>query len=383
LESPHTAIALIILFSIILLLYQKKLSMKFRFLISFFVFLSFGIKFYVACSIIAILFFYELFQLIKTKNMRFFIFNNLIYAVGVLLAIFLFYDPMGNSNSGSVFVFSPFATVHHLIESPDMFYLPQMILARYYLYEHGWSPRLILIELFSSFLFVLFYFGTRIVGLIQIVVQIAKRKFNEVELAITCSIVISIACSLLFIQKGDWFNPIQFAVPAAFLSNIFAAKLLYSLLQKSKILGIAILFLIIIITFPANLSNLFYLSNPGRFVIPQEEMDALNFLKKQPNGVVFAPIDENDMAYVSAFTGKPTYVNFVSVLENAGINFEKRLSIIDNEPMKIVNSQLVDYIYIPIIHKKSEQFNTMCENTNKYITNFKNKSAIVCIKNTK
>ena len=51
--------------------------------------------------------------------------------------------------------------------------------------------------------------------------------------------------------------------------------------------------------------------------------------------------------------------------------------------MKIVNSQLVDYIYIPIIHKKSEQFNTMCENTNKYITNFKNKSAIVCIKNTK
>lgn len=372
LESPHTALALLILFSILIILYKKTVNVKSRIIISILTFLSFGIKFYIAFSIVNILFFYEVVEFIKTKKIKNFFVNNFVYAIGVVFAIFLFYDPLNSLNSGSIFMFSPFATVHHLIESPDLFYLPQMVLARYYLYEHGWSSRLIFIEFFSSFLFVLFYFGTRIIGFIQICLQLIKKNINAVELAISFSLVSSIIFSIMLIQKGDWFNPIQFAVPAAFLTNIFAAKFIFRIIKRSKILGYLLLTVVILITFPANLSNISYLSNTGRLVIPQKEMDALNFLKKQPEGTVFAPIDENDMAYVSAFTGKPTYINFISVLENAGINFKNRYELSKKNSFEQIKSQNIKYLYLNGVMKSE------CNNSKKESIIFKNDLISIC-----
>jgi len=351
LESPHTAIALLIMFGILSMLYRKKLSIKRRILIGVMVFLSFGIKFYVAFSIMTILFIFELLQFIQSKKIKPFILHNTIYGVGALIAIILFYDPFGRT--GSVFIFSPFSTVHHLIESPDLFYSEQLVLARYFLYEHGWSPRLLMIELYSALLFMVFYFGMRVIGFTQVGYQLLKRKINNIEVAVIISVLVSIAVSVLFIQKGDWFNPIQFAVPAAFLMNIFTAKLLFNIINKNKYIGYTLLLIVVLITFPANLSNLTYLNNPGRFVIPQEEMDALNFLKKQPEGTIFAPLDENDMAYVSAFTGKPTYINFASVLENSGIRHQDRLDRI-NDTLDFSKMD-IKYLYLPIDNEQSKK----------------------------
>jgi len=358
LESPHTAIALLIMFSILSLLYNKRLSLKHRILISVMIFLSFGIKFYVAFSIMTILFVFELLQLIQTKQMKSFIIHNSVYGIGALIAILMFYDPFGRSES--VFIFSPFSTVHHLIESSDLFYSEQLVLARYFLYEHGWSPRLLMIELYSALLFMVFYFGARIIGLFEIARQLIKRKMNNVEVAITISVFASTAVSVLFIQKGDWFNPIQFAVPAAFLMNIFAAKFLFHFIKLNKIIGYAFLFVIVLIVFPANLSNATYLSNPGRFVIPQHEMDALNFLKNQPSGTIYAPLDENDMAYVSAFTGKPTYLNFISVLENSEIQFGERLDKSVNI-LTSIESIKAQYYYFPSWYNIKNKSITSCE----------------------
>jgi len=198
-----------------------------------------------------------------------------------------------------------------------------------------------------------FYFGTRIIGLLEMVHQIFKRKMNIVEITVTFSVVISTIISVMFIQKGDWFNPIQFAVPAAFLMNIFAAKLLFNIINKNKLIGSSLLLIVVLITFPANLFNLTYLTNSGRFVIPQEEMDALNFLKNQPDGIIYAPLDENDMAYVSAMTGKQTYVNFVSVLENSGIKHQDRLDRI-NDTLDFSKMD-IKYFYLPIDNELSKK----------------------------
>jgi len=377
LESPHTAIALLIMFFILSMLYIKNLNFKHRTLISIMVFLSFGIKFYVAFSIMIFLFVFELIQAIQIKKIKPFIIHNSMYGIGALLAILIFYDPFGRSES--VFIFSPFSTVHHLIESPNLFYSKQLVLARYFLYENGWSPRLLLIEIYSAVLFMVFYFGTRILGLIDIAHQSIMRKIKPIEISIAVSIFISTLVSIMFIQKGDWFNPIQFAVPAAFLMNIFAAKFLFNSIKKHKMLGTILLFVVVLITFPANLFNATYLSNPGRLVIPQDEMNALNFLKNQPEGTIFAPLDANDMAYVSAFTGKPTYLNFMSVLENSEINVKDR-SLILTHPKTIITNSLTDYQYLPKSYELTAQLYATCAASKEHTIIFENKEVVICSK---
>lgn len=203
------------------------------------------------------------------------------------MAILLFYDPLSVTKGGSIFIWAPFATVHHLIENETLFYLPRMVLARYYLYAHGMSPRLIAIELFSVFLFVIFYFGTRIIGTFYILKQLVTKKITQFEIVVTVGILLGIILSVLFIQKGDWFNPMQFAVGAAFLINIFAAKFMYELFQKNKLLGIAVGLIVFVLTFIPNLVNLGYLSDPARYVVPQGEVQILDYLKKLPDDPVF------------------------------------------------------------------------------------------------
>lgn len=372
LESPHTSIGILILLYIISLLLEKKITQNKTFFITFLIFISFGIKFYIAFSILVICIFFTIFSWHKDRDVAFVIKSIFLYMTGALCGILLFYNPFAGLKSGSTFIFSPFSTVHHIIESPDLFFMSNMVLARYYLYEHGFSPRLLFIELLSSFLFVLYYFGSRIVGFIQIFINIVTKNINKVEISISVSIFISILCSILFIQKGDWFNPIQFAVPAAFLSNIFAAQFIIKLIKSNKIIGYIVLIVIAVITIPANLINLNYLSSPGRLVITKDEMQALDFLKKLPYGVVHAPIDENDMAYVSAFTGKPTFVNFISVLENSGIDYKKRLELSNDLNINEITRQKVRYFYLR--NYKS----SFCINSNKESIIFKNKSVLIC-----
>ncbi len=357
LESPHTALGLLMLFFTLIIIYDKdRLRPKELGILSLILFVCFGTKFYIATTILCILGFRELLLLIQFNRWKQCVVNILVFSSSTLLAFIIFYDLLNFSKAGSVFIFSPFATVHHLIETPTLFDLHDMVLARYYLYAHGWSPRLFAIELFSVFLFVLFYFGTRIIGFFQIFKQLVLKKSDRLSFTLSLVILFLITASVLFIQKGDWYNPIQFAVPAAFLMNIFAAKLLYELYIHNKIIGTILIAIIVFATLPANLVNLGYLQHPARMVIPHGEMDALDFLSAQPDGTIFHPIDNTDMAYVSAFTGKPTYINFINVLQNADIPFEDRLSQVEKLENTDISTIEVDYIYLPLDSESNLKF---------------------------
>lgn len=346
LESPHTAIAYLFLMTVLIILYKRtKFHWSHVATIALSIFLALGIKVYVAVLIIMIVCLHEFFILFKTRTFRISFLRLSIYASAATLALVLFYDILDKDTSGSLFIFSPFATVHHLIENKTMFYMERMVLARYFLYEHGWSPRLYAIELFSTFLYILFYFGTRIIGFAYVLKQIITRKITIFELSLIIPVILLTGFSVLFIQKGDWYNPMQFAVPASFLMSYLSAKLLYELIVWKKVLGYAILTAIVLITLPANFVNATYFQNPARMTISRDEMEALSFLKSQPDGVVYHPIDENDMPYVSAFSGKQTYVNVKNVLENNGIDFADRM---ENMVWHKVepNQLMTDYAYI-------------------------------------
>lgn len=381
LESPHAALALLLLYGTLIMIYTyKNFTKQHLIILGSILFVSFGTKFYVAVTILMILGLNELFIFIQKKNWRRLLVNSSIFLSSTALAVLLFYNPLNATKSGSIFVYSPFATVHHLIETPTLFYMRNMVLARYYLYEHGWSPRLLGIELFSTFLFVLFYFGTRIVGFFEIIKQVIMGQIDRISFIMTIVICILIAASVLFIQKGDWYNPIQFGVPAAFLMNIFISKLLYDLFYNNKLIGGFVIAIVLLITFPANLVNANYLRNPARLVIPEKEMEALNFLRDQPVGSIFVPIEENeeaDTAYVSAFTGKPTYVNFTNVLENADIAYEERFTQV-RDLTKLDPAVIdVDYFYIALNRKHHKELYKNIKTSPVLKEIFKNKKVVI------
>jgi len=380
LESPHAALAMILLYIVVYFIWNNNLTVKKRVLISFFIFLSFGTKFYVAFSMLSIIGMYELISwLQKKQNFMSLFMHTCLYIFATCIAVLVFYNPFSAGSASSTFIFSPFATAHHLIESQNLFYNADLVNARYFLYEAGWSPRLLAIELFSVVLFIIFYLGTRVLGFFYLFKMLILKKLNAAELAITFSILISIAISVLFIQKGDWFNPIQFAVPAAYLMSISTAQLLYGLIKKNPKIGYSILTVFILLTLPANLVNASYWRNSDRLVISTHEMAALSYLEKQPYGIVFAPIDEFDMAYVSAFTGKPTYLNFVNTLENAGVNFEKRLT--HSQQFDPEMMPAVEYVYIPLNAPNHAKMIIYCEQTLETI--YENEEVRICKKLTK
>lgn len=341
LESPHTAFGLVLLFLIMFWIIEKKINKKWK-LILLIYFFSFGIKFYVAVTMGLIIFFYLIFndkrdfELIKKIT---------IFGLISLMGIFIFLQP--DFSKPSTFNFSPFATVHHLIESENLFYNKNLVLARYFLYEKGFSPRLFLIELYSLFLFIFFYMGARFLGLVFLALKIFKGKGTKIDLTIFFTSLFLIFLSTFFVQRGDWFNPIQFLVPISYVLSIYTGLFFYQLLEKSKILFFPIFLLTFVFTFIPNLVNLQYPKNPARLVIDKNEIEALNFLKKQPFGYVFSPIDINDSSYVAAFSYKPSFLNFITINQTLGADYKKRLELIEKpenfDPKKIG----VNYFYLP------------------------------------
>lgn len=252
-----------------------------------------------------------------------------------------------------------------------------MINARYFLYDAGWSPRLLMIELYSTILFVLFYFGSRVIGFFHIAKALITRSITLFEISVSASVLLSIMMAVLFIQKGDWFNPIQFAVPAAYLMTIFASKFLYDIWENNRLWGSFMLIIVVLITFPANMANASYLTNPGRFVINTQELEALMYLKSQPEGVVFQPIDENDMPYVTALTGKPSYINYTNGLRNEGIDLERRFTIATEEQELLANETNVSYLYLPKNHKDFSRLNKLCLGED-FSEIFSNEGVVIC-----
>lgn len=342
LESPHTAFGLVLLFFILLLIKKNEIYKKWL-LVMVIYFFSFGIKFYTAFSLGSIIFFYLIINLRKNYMENF---KKIIYlAVIAFFGVLIFLQP--DFSKGQTFTFSPFATVHHLIESDNLFYNKNLVLARYYLYEHGFSPRLILIELYSLVLFVFFYSGTRFLGLVYLGIKILTKKANDFDLSIFFTAIITIFISTFFIQRGDWFNPIQFFVPISHLLSIYAALFFYQIFKNKKLIFYPFFVLVFIFTFLPNLINLTYPKNSARFVISQKEIQALTFLKKQPFGSVFSPFDENDNSYVAAFSYKPTYLNFLTINQTLGIDYLKRLKLIENPELFQPEKIEVDYFYLP------------------------------------
>lgn len=399
LTNMQYALSLIVLLTLFIVLKSKKLTVKSHLVIGLLLFINFGLKFYAGfVSIVTVGVFY-LFQHIGSKDR--FKFTKIIKTLAslglvlvfVLASIIMFYDPFNSLKTGSIFIFSPLSTMHSLIEEPELFYMRDMVNARYFLYAHGIGPRLIFIEAFSSALFLFFSMGLRICGVVYILYKLVRKKLTIFDISVIIAALSAYLFLLLFVQKGQWWNVIQFYYYTLFILNIYTAEFFYTLVSytKKRAIQAIIMSVIILLSLPGNLDILKnFVSWPAHSYLPKEEIQALSFLQKQPKGVVLAQVSDKknivskgikplylaeDSAYVSAFSSHQTYLNDFQVLEITGIDYRSRLKRVQNHDCGILKE--INYIYV--IKKDPDMWTQSCFISNQYKNKkiFENSSVVI------
>lgn len=243
-----------------------------------------------------------------------------------------------NSSGGMSFlIFEPWWYIRTMIVEPSRLNLLDWELRRQtYIYEHNWK-RVIFLEGLG---FIIFFFGNlgmRFIGL---------WEFIKSKLIIKSVIVLSLILPLLFLQKGVASNTSQFLQYFVLLFGIFAGIAASKITSRFKFL-IPAIFLLMIPT-QINLLKEFYglpnSSRPAFAKISSQELQALKFIKENSskNAVILTPPydpglntgqitpaiwDWFDTSYVSAFSGRATYMDDYEQNDIMGYDYRSRLKI--------------------------------------------------------
>ncbi len=353
--NTQFALSLLVVLGILHIVLEKSFSLKKTVLLGLLVALNFGLKFYGGSVSLFLAFLYIVETFFQKKDILLTLKQGLIIGAFVSISIIIFYNPFEASKSGSVFSFAPFATVHSVIEADNMVYLPNLVNARYFLYaQESWSPRLLVIELFSVVLYVVLNFGSRVLGLLYAVWLGIQRKIQRIDVYILLSSIFATKLTIIFIQKGDWWNTVQFSYYGIFLANFLAAKVVYDLIRTKKLVPVLIGLIVLIVTLPSNALVVKTFTDPDTAYIPRAEMRALDHLRNLPEGVVFSSFDQKQdfdypflgyeqTGYVSVFTGKQLYLGHTGPLTIIGVDFKRRLERIKKKDCTVFDE--VDYLY--------------------------------------
>lgn len=197
--------------------------------------------------------------------------------------------------------------------------------------------------------FIIFWFGnlgTRVIKEVLFIKHIKSfKKLDWLSVFFYTLIAGGIILPMIFVQKGTPWNTIQFFYYSLIYSGILAGVSLGDVLEVKKYQPKRLLLtvLIIVLTFPTTIIALSqYLPGRPPSKIPREELKALKFLAKEPNGVVLTlPFNKQaadaevnkpprplyhyeSTAYVSAFAKKPVFLEDEVNLEITGYDWKKR-----------------------------------------------------------
>lgn len=229
----------------------------------------------------------------------------------------------------------------------------------------------LIIAYFAAFgIFLVGNFGTRIVGIFQLIKQ---KKFGFVDVIFLSLIAGGIFIPMFFVQSGTPWNTIQFMYYSLFFMGIYAGLFLGDLFANRKITSIIFGILIMLITIPTTLATLYFHYLPSRppAMLPSGELEALEFLREQPEGIVLTyPYDAElaqaamsspprplylyeSTAYVSAYSDKDVYLEDEVNLNITGYDWPKRRESIENWYRTIdhdfaymfLRQNNIDYIY--------------------------------------
>jgi len=248
-----------------------------------------------------------------------------------------------NLNASSLLVFSPLWFPRSMVSFSDRLGWFKLENARVTYLNSGKWLKWILAEGLALSIFIFGNLGTRAVGFFYGGFVWKKRKINPTELVLFSALTISLVLPLLFIQRGNPWNTIQFFYYFQFFTAVFAGVTIGNVFGEiGKLKKIAIGVFLIILTLPTTLITLKndYLPSRPPSRIGIEELEALNFLKKQPTGNVLSHPFNSDWrlkfseprplyayettAYISALSGQSVFLEDEMNLEITGFDWKPR-----------------------------------------------------------
>lgn len=327
--NPPFALSLIFIFIGLYFLMRKQTILSILF---------FGIlletKAYAGVLVLGSLLLVGIWQVLKEKKAEYL--KIFLGSVFISLVLYL----LLNRSSENPFIFSPFWFLQTLFNL-DRFSIPRLAsaIANYNL-AHNWiklAPAL-------GVAFIIFLVGnmwTRVLAVFT------YRKIDKIKIIITLIILGGIFIPTFFVQKGTPWNTIQFF----YYSLMFSGVLAGIALKNAK----SIIFIIVILlTIPTTIITLkdVYLPQRPPSKISDEELSALIFLAKEPQGIVLTyPFDEESAlkaqdnppqplylytstAYVSAYSSHQVFLEDQINLDITGFDWGARR----NEVFNFINT---------------------------------------------
>ena len=301
-------------------------------------------------------------------------------ASGSLIISILIFSPLTGSVGESI-IFRPFWFLEGMMGFQDRLNWPKFAEAMLN-YKLGgiWLRGLTAYSLTFA-IFIIGNFGTRVISLFWFSRKVRNLpKIDFVDIFIISTIFLGIIVPLFFIQSGNSWNTIQFLYYSLAFSGVLAGVVLgeyfenksVSLFYNSRIKA-GVVLIVVLLTIPTTMSTLAYHYLPSRppAMISKEELEALKFLEKQPDGIVLtSPFDKakadatidnpprplylyESTAYVSAFSGKTVYLEDEGNLEITGYPWRQRRVIAENfyltldqaEARNFLEKNDISYIY--------------------------------------
>lgn len=243
------------------------------------------------------------------------------------------------SFSGSPFTLSPFWFNRSMFASFDRVWWPKLSQA-WSTYESGGSwIKLILVNIFALFVFIVGNLSTRLFALPFL---FKKNLSLSQKIALYISIG-GIILPLIIIQKVNPWNTIQFIYYSLFFFGIFAGIEVSRMSQKikSSIARGIFLFVVISLTIFTGVGTIYgYLGYYSSSRISYTELCALEKLSTMPKGIVISPLHSTSKsgsvptpkplysyvstAYISAYSHQPEYLSDIINLDITNFDYTKK-----------------------------------------------------------
>lgn len=316
--NPPLALSLVFSLAGLIFLLKKK-----YFLSIIFLGLLVEIKIYAGILVLGGLFVFAAYSYFKNRKLNIF----KVWLATFILSFSLFF--LFNRGSSSLIVFKPFWFLETMMGLSD-----RIGWQRFYSAMVNYRAGRVWLKAaaaygFAFIIFVLGNFGTRIIAIC--------RKLSEMDTFVLTVIGTGILIPLFFLQKGTPWNTIQFFYYSLFFLGILAGV---AVSKFNRYLQIAIILLTVPTTY-LTLKDVYLPIRPPA-MLENEEISALNFLSKQPDGVVLTyPFDKlaaekagsnpprplylyTSTAYVSAYSGHVVFLEDEVNLDITGYDWRSR-----------------------------------------------------------
>lgn len=364
--NPPFAASLILVIALILVIqkFKEKRSLVAALLLILLVGVLLEFKVYAGVLVLGGLLMVALFEAFFVKNFDFL----KVFVLSLLVSVLIFLPQ--NKKAGELLLWSPFWFVHSMIDFPDRVGWARLSLARpVYLLRGEWF-KFFSIETLSLLMFVVGNLGFRFFTLFGLWWWFKKKfwKLADHNFLFWMSLI-SLLIPLLFIQKGNPWNTIQFMYYFLYFAGLLSGlSLVFIFYKLPKILGMTFLLSVLFIA-PLNSANTFkdYLGDRPPTSLSHAELEALFFLKSLPDGVVLThPYDKNlrvgfeeplpllayeTTAYVSAYSGKEVFVEDEMQNEILQTDYRQRLvaakDLLYFSNRDLLKSNNIRYVYLP------------------------------------